>query len=177
MSDQPRVPINPATAARIGAPVALSELSDPVVRMVLALWREKKGRRDFPSRDDIVPKPIARILRNVMLIAIIEGQTDFEFRIVGDAAFLIYGQNFQGMRRAQLNALESGFGDVIGRVCDSICRRREPIGVKGIVENGETSILRHEGVFLPLGSSDDYVDHVLFVGGYMPMSSSDLIER
>jgi hypothetical protein len=169
MSDQHRVPVNPTTAQRIGSRVALSELSNPIVCAALELWREKKGSRAFPSRLEIVPKPIARILRNVMLIAMIEDQRDFEFRVVGDAARLVYGQNFQGMRQAGLNTLEPGFGDVIRKVCDSICRRRKPIGVKGIVEQADSFVQRHEGVFLPLGDCEERVDHVLFVGGYVPV--------
>ena len=174
MSDVPRVPINPTTAKRIGAPIPLARLTNPTVRDALMLWHAKKGSRPFPSRGEMVPKPIASILRNVMLISILEGERDFEFRIVGDAAVVVYGQNFQGMRHAQLNALEPGFGDVIYRICDAVCRRREPIAVEGLIERGDLSAHNHQGVFLPLGDLESRVDHVLFVGGYTPISIYDV---
>jgi len=176
VSERRGVPVNPETARRIGSRVPLSELTHPVVCAALALWNKRRGPRAFPSRTEIVPKSIASILRNVMLIGIVEDQSDFEFRIVGDAAVVVYGLNFQGMRRDQLNALESGFGDVIQRVCDSICRSREPIGVNGVVEHTEISVHHHQGIFLPLGNSEFKVDHVLFVGGYVPMDISELID-
>lgn len=166
-----RVPVNPATAERIGRPTPLESLSDPIVCKALRIWDERRGGRLFPARADLVPKPIAPFLCNVMLIAILPG--DFEFRIVGDAAVVAYGQNFQGLHQGELNALEAGFGDVIRRVCDSICRRRAPLGVKGIVARGPSFIDRHEGVFLPLGERPERVDHILFVAGYCPLDVAD----
>jgi len=162
-----RVTVNPTTARQIGQPIALSELSDKTVLRGLALWEQLRAGRAFPTRAELVPKPIAPILRNVMLIALLEN--DLQFRIVGDAAVVAYAQNFQGMRRNELNTLQAGFGDVIMRVCNSVCSRRAPLAVKGIVARDQYEADHHEGVFLPLGNSTKTVDHILFVAGYSPL--------
>ncbi len=176
MTEPSPVPVNLTTAQRIGHRVALEDLSDPRVCGAHAVWRQRKGQRLFPARSELVPKQIAPYLRNVMLIAMNRDQSDFEFRVVGDAAVVAYGRNFQGMTRDELNVLEPGFGDVIKKVCAWVCRRREPLAVKGIVASGVASAYHHEGIFLPLGECELSVDHVLFVGSYIPMDASDLVE-
>ncbi len=166
--------MNPATARRIGHRVAIEKLSDPIVCGAHRIWCERKGTRPFPARHELVPKPMAAYLRNAMLIAMAVDQSDFEFRIVGNAAVVAYGRNFQGMSHQELNAMEPGFGDVIKKVCDWVCRRREPLAVKGIVERDITSSYHPEGIFLPLGERVSCVTHILFVGGYIPLTAEDL---
>ena len=157
--------VNPQTADTIGRRIALSEISHPIVVTAWQTWSNEKSGQIFPSRVTMTPKRMAPFLKNVMLIAVIDGGADYEIRVVGDAVRAAFGQNFSGMRLADLNNLQSGFGDVIARVCRFVLNTGLPLAVQGTLTRADFDADLQQGIFLPLGVNAD-VDHILYVAGY-----------
>lgn len=148
-----------------GQRIALPEVESPVLQEALATWSGKRGARRFPPRDALSPRDMARFLRNVTLYRVAPDGSDFEYRVMGDAAVEAWGRNFVGCDAARLNAIRPGMGDVVRQICGAIARRGEPLAIRATLSKGMEHIAE-ETVFLPLGPDDHHVDHIISVGCY-----------
>ena len=159
------------TADYVGRRIGLPEVESPLLRKAIAVWTERRGARRFPPRAAITPRDMAGFLRNVTLYRVAPDGSDFEYRVMGDAAVQAWGRNFAGCDTARLNAVQPGMGDVIRRICASIARRRDPLVLRGTLSKG-LEHLAQETVFLPLGPDDDQVDHIISIGDYVAKPAS-----
>jgi hypothetical protein len=145
--------------------VTLDELDSPVLKLAADYWRSlRKGRR-FPARKDLHPRDMAGILRDIVLVRIIDGGADYEYRIVGDAQAQAYAVPLQGRRISEIAVTAPWFGHIATTVYEHVRRSGEPLILRGRIgrEFPEAKFVYHETVFLPLGASDDAVDHLLIV--------------
>jgi hypothetical protein len=166
-SGRPAFHITDENAREVGRSVLLSDIESPLVRDAVARWNDLRGDRKFPARDEVTPRDIKAFLRNSMLYRI-AGDADFEIRVMGDAAVYAYGASYQGMRTSDVNRIHPGMGDVVARVCAAVTTWRNPLAFKGRLSANLCEVLNQEIVFLPLGPTDDLVDHILSVGDYSP---------
>ena len=167
--------VAPENAEQVGQRIGLAQIKSAQLQDMLDLWTLKKGRRRFPAREDITPRDMKSFLRNVTLIRITNDGMDFEYRVMGDAVMQAWGRSFVGMDAAQLNDIRGGMGDVMQRICASVAGRGEPLVVRGELSKGEFEHIGQECLFLPLGSGDQTVDHVLGVSAFAaptPFSSA-----
>ena len=167
-SDDGKVIINLATADSVGRRVSLADITQPIVLQAVELWSEHKGAKKFPSKDAMTPRRMKAFLRNIALIAVMGEKPDYEYRVFGDAAAVAFGRNLTGMRIADLNRLQPGYGDVMARVFNFVRRTAAPVFVRGTLVRAEIKIDEQQAAFLPLGR-DDLVDHILYVGAYTPV--------
>jgi len=69
------------------APTDADAIAEPELRELYRYWSEKRAARAYPSRADIVPEEIKRLLPFVLLLDVLDGGRHFRFRLVGtDAA-------------------------------------------------------------------------------------------
>jgi PAS domain len=62
-------------------------VAEPELRELYHYWSQKRGRSGYPSRADIEPEQIKRLLPFVLLLDVMDGGQHFRFRLVGtDAA-------------------------------------------------------------------------------------------
>jgi hypothetical protein len=59
-------------------------------------WLAKRGQRRMPSRADIEPTEIPRLLRNVMLIDVLHDPVRFRYRLIGTNVVDATGENRTG---------------------------------------------------------------------------------
>jgi hypothetical protein len=64
----------------------LDEIRSPILHQGVDHWIGLSGKRSFPSREELRPRAIAGAMSHMVLVKVIDGGADFEFRIVGDAA-------------------------------------------------------------------------------------------
>jgi hypothetical protein len=65
----------------------IAEIAEPPLRALYDYWSAKRGTRDWPSRDDILPEEIKPLLPFVLLLDVLEGGRYLRYRLVGtDAA-------------------------------------------------------------------------------------------
>jgi hypothetical protein len=147
--------------------VAMDQLSSATLRKGLDLWTRKRGARRFPSRADMQPRDMAEFLRQVVLVRVLPGAEDFQFRVVGDAIAQAQGASYQGLTLSEIDRLRPGYGDALGRAYRSVCRWGEPTLYRGSVVAilGEKAIT-HESLLLPLSDNGVMVDHILLVAVY-----------
>jgi hypothetical protein len=145
--------------------VTLDELDSPALKLAADYWRSRLNGRRFPAREDLHPRDIAGILRNTALVKVIDGGADYEYRIVGDAQAQAYAVSLQGRRVSEIALAAPWFGNIAAFTYDYVRRSGEPLALRGGVgrEFPEAKFVYNENVLLPLGASDDAVDHLLIV--------------
>jgi hypothetical protein len=133
----------------------------------LAIWRRQRGSRRFPARADMSPRQLASLLRNAVLVRVLNKGEDFEFRVVGDAIVIAQGASFQGKTTAQIEAALPGYGRMLKRVYGLVTASGEPSAYRGWFERGaDGRAFFHESLVLPLGEDDAAADHLLILGVY-----------
>ncbi len=149
--------------------VTLDELESPAVREGAGYWRTLRGNRRYPARKDILPRDIASILRNMILIKVIDGCSDFEFRIAGDAQVQAHAIPFQGRRLNQLMQIAPAFCLSLRSIFIHVVLSGAPAAVRGRMgaDFPNAKYTYCESMFLPLGAGDDAVDHLMMFSTYV----------
>lgn len=145
--------------------MGLDEVCYAPVRDGLTYWQSLRGTRAFPSREQIEPQAIARILTNTIVIKVLGGGTDFEFLIVGDEVMRAYRKPLIHRRLSDIALDMPNSAAWWGYVYQDICLHRKPWAVRyGAGFDGEAKFSAAEAVVLPLGATDTVVDHILTFG-------------
>lgn len=158
----------PSTADNelLGQLTTFDKIENPLLLKALALWKERKGARRFPTREDMTPRAMAAFLRNTALVQVIEGGREFQFRVVGDAITEVQGTSFQGLTLGEIDQKLPGYGELLRPVHELVVARAEPLAFRGHVRlSPKGRMFFHETVLLPLGS--DVVDHFLVVAAHV----------
>jgi len=152
--------------------MTLDEVENPLVRTGVNYWRSLRGGRRFPARPQLSPRDMSGILRNLVILRVIDGGGDYEYRLVGDAQVQAYGFNFQGFRISQIKKIAPDFGQLMFGIYEHVRTTRDPFAVRGWIgkEVPDSKFVYHESVFLPLGEDGQTVDHIVVVSTYIPKS-------
>jgi hypothetical protein len=162
---------NPLPLPSDGAAVIAADAArNPFVRMGVAYWRSLCGQRKFPARDALTLRGMAPFMPYIVIIAVIDGGADYEYRYVGEAQRQAFGAYFKGMRVTQIETAAPELGGILRGVYELVRSAGMPFAVRGRVDHEPpgSKLLYHETAFLPLGASDDAVDHLLIAGVQIP---------
>ena len=153
----------------------LDRIESPIVRQGLDYWLRLRGERPYPARSDMVPRDLTALLRHIVLLKLVDGGADYEYRIVGDAHVISHGFNMQGLRVSDVDRFSPGYGPVLKSLYDRAVRRRDAYAFRGWMERGEEhkQYIYSESVFMPLGPDASMIDHVLNFSVYIPRDSYD----
>ena len=80
----------------------------PLVQEAWSYWNLKRGDRRMPSRKDIDPVEIPRLLSSTALVDVLRDPLDFRFRLLGTAIDNISSKNMRGVRFSELPYLNEG---------------------------------------------------------------------
>ncbi len=140
------------------------------VKLGVAYWRSLCGQRRFPARADMTLRGAAAILPYSVIVKVIDGGDDFEYRFVGEAQRQAFKASFKGLRVSQIEAAVPQLGSVLRAAYERVVVPGTPFIIRGRVDHALTDaqMLFHETAFLPLGASDAAVDHLLIVGVQVP---------
>ncbi len=149
--------------------VTLDGLESPVVKQGADYWDVLRGTRRYPSRKEIHPRDLTAIIRNMLLIKVIDGGADFEFRFAGDAQVQAYVVPFQGRRLSQLALGSPVFCCSLRDVFLHVIGSGAPAAVRGNMGLffSRVKYAYCESMILPLGASDDAVDHLMVFSTYV----------
>ncbi|MEI9991378.1 MAG: PAS domain-containing protein [Rhizomicrobium sp.] len=172
MSSSPNIATSSPGASGV---ISLDAIESPIVRQGLDYWCALKGARSYPTRTDIKPRDLAPLLRNVVLIKVIDAGQDYEYRIVGDAHVISHGFSMQGRRVSDIDQFLPGYGAVLKRLYDRALRKRDVYAFRGWMERGvrDKHFIYSESVFMPMGPDEATVDHVLNFSVYSPHDGFD----
>ena len=155
----------PETSVELVSPETLD--SRPV-SLAVRYWQDLRGTHRFPARETITPRDMAPFLRNVVLIRVIDGGADYEYRIVGDACVQAFGMNFQGARLTEIEAVNPAYGLATRAAYEHVRTTGAPFALRGWIAPSTPSLFSyHETAMLPLGKRG-IVDHLLVASSYTP---------
>jgi hypothetical protein len=155
--------------------IPLEALEHPILQQAVAYWARLKGSRTYPARQDLMPRDLSPLLRHVVLLRVIDGGADYEYRIVGDAHVISHGFSMQGLRVTDVDKYSPGYGPVLKGLYDRAVRRRDVYAFRGWMERGDLNkkYIYSESVFMPMGPDEATIDHVLNFSVYVPRDSFD----
>ena len=153
--------------------IALDAIESPIVRQGIEYWRRLKGARSYPARQDLTPREMAPLLRNIVILRLLDGGADYEYRIVGDAHVISHGFTMQGLHVSDVDKYSPGYSPVLKSLYDRAVRRRDVYAFRGWMERGEKNkkYIYSESAFMPMGPDETTIDHVLNFSVYTPRDS------
>lgn len=153
---------SPAGLARaLGAADAPPDIQHPPLRALWAYWAGRKHGDLLPGRKDIAPHGMRAWLANLLLLDVIDGGSDFRYRLHGAKLVTMFGHDLTG---GVVSALKVRNVDALlaeGRM--AVNGRRFVYIEDGIV--AEKSFIRTSKLILPLANDGHAVD-MLLVGIY-----------
>jgi hypothetical protein len=158
-------PHTPPTEA-VGQEIGLESISSPIVHAGLDYWRDKCAGRRFPSRADIHPAEIKKLLPHIILAKVLDDGRDFEFKVVGQSMAAAHGINPINWRVSDLDREMPGATATVMRVYRIAHTTRRPYASRGTLKHFDRSYRSFESLILPLGPDERTVDHIFVVAGF-----------
>jgi hypothetical protein len=149
--------------------ISPDQLESVEVRAVFDIWERHRNGRTMPSREEVLPRPLGKLLRNISLMRFIPQTDDYELRFIGDAHVQAYGPNSPGQKISDTKAASPQFVAALKYSFDLARTRRAPVGYRGIMGR-DLSLARFdwfETLYLPLGTGDE-VQFILNASVYKP---------
>jgi hypothetical protein len=169
----PRIQVQPIVTPRVSSVsrIAAQDLSSHVISGIFAVWKSHAGDRDMPTRDHVLPKPMAAYMRHISLLRWLPEDDDYEFRFVGDAHVQAYAAaSPPGLRMSTVIAGRPEFGNELKRSFDVAREQRAPLALRGFIgtEFADARFVWFETLYLPLRGNDDAVEYVMNAAVYQP---------
>lgn len=142
---------------------SIDDAESSVIRDGIAYWHTLRGGRRFPDRAQVTLRGLGRLARYAILVRVIDGGNDYEYRFVGNVPVSAIGVDFQGKR---MSAPEVGAvmrANYRQKLFDQVVRTGQAWVFKSrlIDDLGLKLPVRSETVYLPLGQDEGAVDHLL----------------
>lgn len=149
--------------------VTLDRLENALLRRAVAYWQSLCKARRFPAWDDLDPRELAPFRRHMILLKVIDGGADFEYRFVGEVQRQAYVHSYAGRRMSQpanLSPYTTPFLSGYRWIQSS----GNPFAMRGWAGKDFTfsKFAYFESVAVPLGPDDDHVDHIVVFSAYAP---------
>jgi hypothetical protein len=96
-------------------------------------WRVLRADRNFPPRSRLMPREMAGILRNIVVVRIVDDGKDYEFRVVGDAHVQGYGIDFSKLRSSDIERMAPEHGATMRALYEHIRNSRQTLAFRGWV--------------------------------------------
>jgi hypothetical protein len=155
----------------------LEDVDHPILVQGIAYWRSLCAGRKYPMRSDVTLRGLASLMHNTLLLRVIDGGRDYEYRFEGDAHVQAQGVSIQGRQWSDVSQNCSSRRQLNKMVYNRVVADAAPLAVHGWMERDSQhweSIYR-EGVYLPLGPVDGPVEHILGFSVYFPRPIQDQV--
>jgi hypothetical protein len=132
-----------------------SMLKSSRLRAAYSYWDGKRQSKLMPSRSDIDPVEIPRLLPYVILIDVVREPLNFRYRLIGTQARDIMRQDFTGRFFSEIPG--KGRESMLWHGCDAVVGSKSPMSWQ-IPYVGQDRYLRDcENVLLPLSNDGTHV--------------------
>ena len=150
--------------------IAPDDIDNAIGRTAFAYWRMLRGTRELPARSELSPRKMQGILRNVVLLRVIDGGRDYEYRIVGEQFVWAYGVQFRDQRLSRIEAAAPEHGGRMRKMYEHVRTSAAPLAIRGWVgrEIKSARFVYYESILLPFAEDGATVDHILVTSVYVP---------
>jgi hypothetical protein len=139
-----------------------SPISDELISEGYAYWLAKRGVRNMPSRADVDPIELKRVLPHVMLVDVL-GPRRYRLRLVGTKCVAAHGTDATGKTLDEALKDDQYRAHVVG-LYDQCAEERRPLYSESLFFQLGDAVDRHvKVIFLPLSNDGATVNMVLVV--------------
>ncbi len=133
------------------------EIKHPLLRRLLDLWNVKRDGRVMPARADFDVFELKDWLGNLMLIEVLDGASEFRYRLYGSVLAAYYSRDLTGKLS---DTLPPETRDIVRREYGEVCAARRPMLVerRRSVKQSTRMVAK---LILPLASDGLAVDMIL----------------
>lgn len=131
------------------------------LRELCAYWERKRGARFAPSRPDIQPEEIRRLLPYLLLLDLIGEPTRFRYRLVGTGVTALYGREVTGAFVDEVD--HSDLQWMLEADCITVATEQRPVFRLWDRIGKDDRSISHERLLLPLSKDGRSVD--MLMGG------------
>jgi hypothetical protein len=140
---------------------APSPISNELIGEAYTYWLTKRGVRNLPSRADVEPSELTRVLPHVMLVDVL-GPRRYRLRLVGTECVAAHGVDATGKTLDVAVKDDQYRAHVIGLYDECVAERR-PLYSESLFFRNGADVDRHvKVIFLPL-STDGATVNMVFV--------------
>lgn len=145
--------------------LGIESLDLPDFKLVLELWRRKRGDRIAPARADFDPAELKAVLPRLLLLEVVPGEAvDFRYRLAGTQTYDIHGLELTGRRISELEPPEFVAG--LRQDLLELMQRPEPQLVRSDFTNREGNTRSITILRLPLSSDGRGIDMFMILQSY-----------
>lgn len=141
-----------------------SALSAPRLKEAFAYWQGKLAGRSMPSRRDIDPVEMPRLLPHLMLLDVLSSPLDFRHRLIGTELRAMFARDYTGLRFSELPG--KGRGSIVWGNCEKVVLSKAPLAGNPPYVGPEPKVLRCENLLLPLSEDGSEVGMILLVANF-----------
>ena len=149
--------------------VCPTEVEHPTLRLLFRYWDERRGGRSMPSRRDIDPLDIPKLLPHILLIDVSYDPLVFRFRLAGTEITGLFGEEITGKTTEEIQ--NQRLGRLLRKSYEEVIRVRLP-SAKTSTYEGRNRYLRYTRLLLPLSADGEVIDMLL--GALVPLSTHHL---
>lgn len=132
----------------------------PINQAGLDYWLSKRGGRSMPSREDLDPVEIPRLLPNILLLDVTHEPLDFCYRLIGTTIEHHLHRSLLGQRMSDIPHQQPG--SVIWATLEGVVENKLPISSSIPYVGPHRHYSDSEDLIMPL-SNDDVTVSMLFV--------------
>jgi hypothetical protein len=148
----------PLLAVSCGGIVTFEYRSDPILAGALAYWQAKRGNRSMPSRRDIDPVEVPKLLPNLQLIEMVAGGR-WRYRLIGTALVEAFGRDYTGQFPDEL--FDAPRARSIIETHNAVREARQPMFLRSrYITTKDVDIVANR-LYLPLSDDDREVNMIL----------------
>ena len=145
-------------------------IGDPRLAALYRYWDKRRGGREMPSRADIEPTDIPRLLP-ILLLVDVEPDRTLRYRLIGTEFVTVARRDVTGRSYAEVFP-PGAYRDYIFALYDELIGGRLPIYTEGVSPIAGSDRRRYtRRLMLPLSTDGDRIDMVL--GGQIYEMTSD----
>ena len=136
-------------------------LDDPLHRQMYAYWHGKRGSRRMPSRCDIDPTEIPRLLPNVLISEYVpEGERGrWRYRLAGTAVATAFGRNPTGRFIDELTT--GDYREFIERIHRVVRDEHRALFCASEYTGTRELLMSAKRLLLPLTTDGEHVDQII----------------
>ncbi len=133
-------------------------MAQEIINEAVAYWRRIGGERTLPSRRDLDPVDIPRLLPFVMLVDVLSEPLDFKFRLIGTEISTIIARNSLGRRFSSIPHMAAG--NQVWTEYEAVVNSRRPLTASIGYVGGDSRVCAVRHALMPLSADGDAVDMV-----------------
>ena len=138
-----------------------SPLSNELIREGYDYWLRKRGARAMPSRADIDPNEIKRVLPHVLLVDVL-GPHQYRYRLIGTECVIAHGINAAGLTLDEALKDYQYKAHVIG-LYDQCVKDRRPLYSESLFYQSGALDHHLKVLFMPLSNDGTTVNMVFAI--------------